>query len=124
MLYVDDEPDVRLIVALSLQLRSDIETRAAASANEAIRILTEEKWIADLVLVDVMMPEISGPQMLAKLRETPETSKIPVAFVTARARKQDIDDYLAQGAVGIIVKPFDALTFAEQALALLEQTRA
>jgi two-component system, OmpR family, response regulator len=120
ILYVDDEPDIRLIVQMALKLRSEFEVKAAGSGEAALNMLDDPSWRPDLLMVDVMMPGITGPELLAELREDPEFQDIPVVFVTARARPEDIRDYVAQGAHGVITKPFDPVTLADQVKALLE----
>jgi CheY-like chemotaxis protein len=57
--------------------------------------------------------------VLAAMLDDPELAKIPVVFVTARARPQDVRTYIDQGARGVITKPFDPLTLADQVLALI-----
>jgi Response regulators consisting of a CheY-like receiver domain and a winged-helix DNA-binding domain len=119
ILYIDDEPDIRLIVEMALQLREGVRVRTAGSGKEAFQILDKENWRPDLILVDVMMPEMDGPAVLARLRANTETDKVPVGFITAKARQQDIDAYLTLGAAGVITKPFDPMSLADQVLALI-----
>ena len=109
-LHVDDEPDIREIVDISLSLDSDFELRSCASGAEAIVVAAE--WLPFLILLDVMMPEMDGPTTLAHLRRNPQTSDIPVFFMTARAQTREIDRFLALGAQGVILKPFDPMTLA------------
>ncbi|MBW8910863.1 MAG: response regulator [Sphingomonas sp.] len=118
ILYVDDEPDIRLIVEMSLKLRPDVAVRTADSGEQAIAMLHGGDWRPNLVMVDVMMPGMTGPELLAALRKDPDMAGLPVIFVTARARQQDIADYIALGAKGVITKPFDPIRLAEQVIAL------
>ena len=120
ILYIDDEPDIRLIVEMSLKLRPDIEVRAVASGEEAMAMLQGGGWRPDLVMVDVMMPGMTGPDLLVALRNHPDTAALPVIFVTARARQQDITQYIALGAKGVITKPFDPIRLADQVIALAQ----
>ncbi|MBO9377507.1 response regulator [Sphingomonas histidinilytica] len=119
ILYVDDEPDIRLIVELALRIRPGIEVRTADSGEAALEVLSGGDWRPDLTMVDVMMPGLTGPDVLAAMLDDPELAKIPVVFVTARARPQDVRTYIEQGAKGVITKPFDPLTLADQVLALI-----
>ena len=119
ILYVDDEPDIRLIVELALRIRPGIEVRTADSGEAALEVLNDGDWRPDLTMVDVMMPGLTGPDVLAAMLDDPELAKIPVVFVTARARPQDVRTYIEQGARGVITKPFDPLTLADQVLALI-----
>lgn len=112
LLYVDDDPDIRHIVALSLRLDSAVNARFAASAEEALEALAAAATPPDAVLIDVMMPGMGGLALAEALRQRDATRDIPVIFVTARGREADLDDYRARGAAGVIVKPFDPLTLA------------
>jgi len=117
ILYVDDEPDIREIAELSLSLDPDFEVRTASGGRDALATIAE--WRPDLVLLDVMMPEMDGPAVLARLREDPATASLPVAFVTARAQKSEIQNFTTLDAVGVIAKPFDPVSLAAQVRALL-----
>jgi len=119
ILYIDDEPDIRLIVEMSLKIRPEIEVRTADSGEAGLSLLRWEDWKADLVMVDVMMPGLTGPDVLAAIRADPRLDRMPVVFVTARARPQDIRDYIEQGAKSVITKPFDPISLAGQVLALI-----
>lgn len=119
ILYIDDEPDIRLIVEMALRMRPNTVVRTTESGEQALRLLRGGDWRPDVVMVDVMMPGMTGPDVLAALRGDPATETMPVIFVTARARAQDIAAYLDLGASGIITKPFDPLTLADQVVALL-----
>jgi two-component system, OmpR family, response regulator len=108
ILHVDDDPDIREIVDLSLALDPQLEVRACGSGAEAIEAAAE--WSPTLILLDVMMPQMDGPTTLSHLRENPRTSGIPVLFMTARAQAREIEKFIALGAQGVISKPFDPMT--------------
>jgi CheY-like chemotaxis protein len=112
ILHVDDEPDIREIVDLSLALNPEFEVRACASGAEAVA--TAAEWSPYLILLDVVMPGMDGPTTLTKLRKNPKTSSIPVLFMTARAQTREVDELIALGAQGVISKPFDPMTLAAQ----------
>lgn len=120
ILYIDDEPDIRLIVELALKMRPEIDVRTAESGEAGLSLLRWSDWAADLIMVDVMMPGLTGPDVLAALRSDPRFERVPVVFVTARARPQDVRDYIEQGAKGVITKPFDPISLATQVLALID----
>ena len=107
ILHVDDEPDIREIVDMSLSLSSDFELRACGSGSEALAAASE--WSPLLILLDVMMPGMDGPTTLAHLRKNPQTSAIPVLFMTARAQTREVEQFIALGAQGVISKPFDPM---------------
>jgi CheY-like chemotaxis protein len=110
ILHVDDEPDIRDVVDISLHLNPDFEVRACASGAEAITAAAA--WKPFLILLDVMMPGMDGPTTLKQLRNNPQTTAIPVIFMTARAQTQEVARFIALGAQGVISKPFDPMTLA------------
>lgn len=112
ILHVDDEPDIREIVDVSLGLNPNFEVRACASGAEAVVAAAE--WSPLLILLDVMMPAMDGPTTLTHLRKNPLTSAIPVVFMTARAQSREVEHFIALGAQGVISKPFDPMTLAAQ----------
>ena len=67
ILHVDDEPDIREIVEMSLGLNAEFQLRSAASGPEALA--TAAEWLPSLILLDVMMPRMDGPTTLTHLRE-------------------------------------------------------
>lgn len=111
VLYVDDDPDIREIAAMSLQLDPHIEVRSEGCGADAL--VTARTWKPDAILLDVMMPVMDGPSTLRRLRENEATAAIPVIFITARAQTREVEEYLAMGAVGVIVKPFDPMSLAK-----------
>lgn len=110
LLHVDDESDIREIVDLSLGLNPNFDVRTCASGAEAIAAAGE--WNPYLILLDVIMPAMDGPATLVHLRENPQTARIPVLFMTARAQAREIEHLISLGAQGVISKPFDPMTLA------------
>jgi CheY-like chemotaxis protein len=110
ILHVDDDSDIREVVGISLGLGTRLAVRSCASGGEAIAATA--KWSPDLILLDVMMPDMDGPMTLARLSECPHTATIPVVFMTARAQAGELHRFLQLGALGVISKPFDPMTLA------------
>lgn len=110
ILHVDDEPDIREIVGISLALDPGILLQSCDNGYDALALAAD--WSPDVVLLDVIMPEMDGPQTLGKLRERSGTAEIPVVFMTAKAQSREIAYFRSLGAVGIIQKPFDPITLA------------
>ncbi|MGK6354657.1 response regulator [Sphingomonas sp. DT-207] len=117
ILYVDDEPDIREVAVMALELDPGLEVRACASGPEALAVAPD--WAPDLILLDVMMPEMDGPTTLAELRARPETRGTPIVFITARTQAHELERFIGLGAGGVIGKPFDPMTLAKQARAYL-----
>ncbi|WP_224407369.1 response regulator [Afifella sp. IM 167] len=122
ILYVDDEPDIREVAVLSLKLESAFEVKACSCGQDAL--LMAEEWQPDLVLLDVMMPGMDGPQTLAALRENTRTEAIPVVFITARTQAYEVERFIELGAAGVIAKPFDPITLAGTVRQYLQKLRA
>ena len=110
VLHVDDEPDIRELVEISLSLDPELSVKSCASGAEALDAATA--WSPDLILIDVMMPVMDGPQTLGNLRDHAATAGIPVVFMTARAQARELAHFLSLGAAGVIPKPFDPMTLA------------
>ena len=117
VLLVDDEPDIRTIGQMSLQMVGKWEVLLAASGVEALVVLQTER--PDLILLDVMMPALDGPSTLAKLKQLPETANIPVIFMTAKVQRQEIEHYLKLGVCGVISKPFDPIQLPQEILKII-----
>jgi CheY-like chemotaxis protein len=110
ILHVDDEPDIREVVELSLGLDPAFTMQSCGSGKEALVVAA--KWQPDFILLDVMMPAMDGPATLLQLRGNAKTAGIPVIFMTARAQAREVDRFRSLGAVGVIPKPFDSMTLA------------
>jgi two-component system OmpR family response regulator len=110
ILHVDDEPDIREVVELSLGLDRDFTVRSCGSGKDALAIAAD--WQPDFILLDVMMPAMDGPATLVQLRENAKSADIPVIFMTARAQARELNRFRSLGAVGVIPKPFDPMTLA------------
>jgi CheY-like chemotaxis protein len=117
VLIVDDEPDIRRIAKLGLSRVGGMEVVEAANGAEALVRAKADK--PDAVLLDVMMPGLDGPSTLARLREDPATSGIPVVFLTAKAIAVELERLKVLGAAGVLTKPFDPMTLARELRALL-----
>jgi two-component system OmpR family response regulator len=122
ILYVDDEDDIREIAVMSLELDPEIAVKACNSGSGALTVASE--WLPDLILLDVMMPDMDGPETLERLRLDPKTASIPVVFATARSQPEDLERFMSLGAAGVISKPFDPMTLAEQARELFAKTKS
>ncbi len=120
VLYVDDEPDIREIAAMALELDPGFEVRTAASGFAALDLLKSGGWRAEVILLDLMMPGLDGHALLGEVRKIHGCATTPVIFVTARTQAADIDRLIAQGATAVITKPFDPMLLAKQVRAILD----
>jgi two-component system cell cycle response regulator len=122
IVYVDDEPDIRLIVQTSLGLTEGLTVHAAESGEQALELARELQ--PDLLMLDVMMPGLDGPATLQRLRADPAITHIPVIFMTAKALPEDVQQLRAIGALAVIGKPFDPLQLSAQLLSLWQSSAA
>ena len=116
ILVIDDDSDVREIASLSLRSLGHMEVSVAESGPDGLGKAAREQ--PDVILLDVTMPGMDGPETLAALRRDPATASIPVIFLTARPR-----DARAEGrnVAGVLAKPFDAVALPERIRAILEK---
>jgi DNA-binding response OmpR family regulator len=121
ILYVDDEPDTRLIVEIVLKTQPDFDVRTAASGEEALQILRTRDGRPALLMISVAMPGLSGPDVLERVQADSRIADVPVVFVTAQARSKDVSAYLMQGVVDVFIKPFNSMTLAQDITALLQR---
>lgn len=112
VLHVDDEPDIREVARLALELDPEFDVTTAESAAAALETIDDAR--PEVVLLDVMMPEMDGPGLFKVLRERTDTAHVPVVFMTAAAQNHTIDDLMSLGAIGVISKPFDPMSLAEE----------
>ncbi len=105
ILLVDDEPSVRESVQAYLEYSGDLTVKVATDATNAWEIL--QKTIPDVIISDIMMPEVDGYQFLEQLRDDPRFETIPVIFLTARGMTSDRIKGHKAGCDAYLPKPFD-----------------
>ena len=110
ILLVDDDPDIREVIEISLGLDPGIATRSCSSGEQAVAAAID--WRPDIILCDVTMPVMDGPATLLRLRQDVLTAKIPIIFMTACEQADELDRLRSLGALGVIAKPFDPATLA------------
>lgn len=112
ILYVEDQPDIRLVAKMALEAVGGFTVIACASGQEALS--SAPAAMADLLLLDVMMPGMDGPSTLKALRELPATAHTPVIFMTAKVQTAEVAQYMGLGALQVIPKPFDPMELSAQ----------
>lgn len=118
VMYVEDEPDIRAVARLALELVGGFTVKVCSSGGEALH--EAEAFAPEIILLDVMMPGMDGPTTLKSLRALPTLATVPVAFMTAKVQPTEIAHYKALGARDVIPKPFDPMTLASQVRAIWE----
>jgi CheY-like chemotaxis protein len=121
VLVVDDDDEIREITKLALEIMGGWEVLQADRGATALQVAAEH--LPDVVLLDVMMPEMDGPTTFGHLQADPATSDIPVILLTAKVRvgHNQLWDELA--VAGVISKPFNPTTLTEQIDDLVEEWR-
>lgn len=118
LLLIDDDPNLILLVKDYLELRG-YEVTTAKNGREALRVL--EKSIPNLIICDVMMPEMDGYAFVKRVRDNPQTSFLPVLFLSAKGQIQDRVTGLNTGADVYMIKPFEPDELVAQIEASLKQ---
>jgi len=117
VLLVDDEDDIREVAGMSLETVAGWTVLNARSGREGLKVAAEQQ--PDAILLDVMMPDMDGPMTFQNLKSAPATAHIPVIFLTAKAQTREQRGFRELGAEGVISKPFDPLTLADQVAEIL-----
>ncbi len=110
ILFVEDDPDIQTIATMALEALGGFHVLACGTGGEALSRF--EDFAPDLVLLDVMMPGMDGPETLKALRQLPAGVATPVIFMTARVQAQEVVLYRELGAAEVIAKPFDPMALA------------
>lgn len=119
VLIVDDSGFMRAIVKVTLEKTAGWEVLTASSGGEA---LVQAESLPDVILLDVVMPEMDGPATMRKLRENQRTRNIPVILLTATEQSDDLRTLAELGAAALIAKPFDPVSLAPHIRAALGWT--
>jgi two-component system, OmpR family, response regulator len=120
IMHIEDDPSIQEVVRIALEIVGGMTVCTCSSGPEGLEKV--ESYAPELILLDVMMPGMDGPQTLQKLRSDPITQDIPVIFMTAKVQPSEIAEYQRLGALGVIVKPFDPMTLSDQIRALWSES--
>lgn len=111
ILHVDDNALARELVERSLADDPAFLLLSCAGAGEALRVAAD--WEPDLILCEVAMPEMDGPEFLARLRAQGATARFPVVFTSAGAQAGEVAAMKSRGAADVLAEPFDPETLAQ-----------
>lgn len=120
ILYVEDDLDIQAVAQIALEVVGGLSLRTCSSGAEALTAV-DNGFVPDLLLLDVMMPNMDGPTTLAGLRKLANTVATPVIFMTAKVQSSELDFYTSLGAIGVIAKPFDPMALSTQVRAIWEK---
>ena len=120
LLLIDDDPNLILLVKDYLEFRG-YNVVTAENGREALEVLDQN--IPDMIICDVMMPEMDGYSLVKHIREEPHTNTIPVLFLSAKGQSQDRVKGLNEGADVYMVKPFEPEELVAQVESSLKQIK-
>src|SRR5882724_1503318 len=112
VLVAEDDPDIQIILKMVLTRLGKCEVTVTDQGDQVVPLVKTNK--PALILLDVMLPEMSGTEICKVLKSNPETEPIPVIFLTARSMPVEAQQALSIGALGYLAKPFDPMTLVGQ----------
>jgi CheY-like chemotaxis protein len=118
VLIIDDEEDYRTIASSCLGLLSGDDVVEASSGSEGLAMAASEQ--PDVILLDLMMPDMDGQETLANLRQNPSTKEVPVIFCTTKGMFDGFEEMKKLGALAVITKPFDPAKLSSQIKKILK----
>ena len=120
VLVIDDDADIRELVAFKLE-QAGLQVQTAADGQAGLELALAGP--PDLVMLDLMMPKLSGLQVCRLLRDDPATAAVPVVLLTAKSGQADVRRAFSAGVDDYIVKPFSPRELVLRVQALLARTR-
>ncbi|EDQ03246.1 Response regulator SaeR (plasmid) [Sulfitobacter indolifex] len=118
LLHVDDDADILELTQISLEFSENFEVVGCLSGTDAL--FAVEQFLPDVFLLDVMMPGLTGPDLLKKLWDIPSLQSVPAIFMTARVNAASRAHLFGIGAKEVIEKPFDPMTLNAQILTAMD----
>lgn len=112
VMYVEDEPDIQVVAQIALEDIGGFNLKICSSGTQALQEAVA--YAPQIFLLDMMMPDMTGIETMQALHKLPELMSIPVIFMTAKVQSHEVAHYMSLGAIGVIPKPFDAMTLADQ----------
>jgi DNA-binding response OmpR family regulator len=120
ILHIEDDPSIQAVAKVALEAVGGFQVLSCSSSQAALDQLVA--FAPDFILLDVMMPDMDGPQTLAYIAQLIDIAQVPVAFMTAKVQPAEIAHYRSLGARDVIIKPFDPMQLAAQVRKIWSQT--
>ena len=117
ILLIDDEETIQEVVQVGIGIETGWQVAIASSGLEGINLAQNQQ--PDVILLDVMMPDMDGIDTLSQLKTNDKTCAIPVIFLTAKAQAEEKNQFQSLGVVDVITKPFNSMTLASQIAQIL-----
>lgn len=112
VLCIDDDPDILEITKMCLETVGGLTVTCCNSGTEGVTRARQIK--PDLIMVDMMMPDMDGSATLREIRKYAELGRTPVVFMTARIQPAEVAEYLNMGAAAVVAKPFDPMNISDE----------
>lgn len=117
ILLIDDEETIQEVVKIGIEIEVDWHVAIASSGSEGINLAQTQH--PDVILLDVMMPDMDGFSTVSQLKTNAKTRSIPVIFLTAKTQAVEKDRCKQLGVVDVITKPFNSMTLASRIAKIL-----
>lgn len=122
ILHIEDDRSIQAVARVALETLGGFQVLSCSGGQEALDKILD--FAPHFILLDVMMPNMDGPQTLERLRAVVDLEQIPVAFMTAKVQPNEIAHYLSLGARDVIIKPFDPMQLAQQVRTIWQRAQA
>ncbi|MCH8536335.1 MAG: response regulator [Alkalimonas sp.] len=122
IMHVEDDPSIQQVTKIALEAVGGFQVLTCPSGADALEQFSQ--FQPQLLLMDVMMPEMDGPETLRQLQQHHDLSTVPVIFMTAKVQSNEVQSYKEQGAADVVVKPFDPMTLSQQIEAIWQRAIA
>lgn len=119
VLIVEDDADIRELVAFKLR-QVGYDVRTAGNGEEGLQLAVDTP--PDVVILDLMMPKLSGLEVCRELRSNDDTATIPIIMLTAKAQEADVERGFELGATDYVIKPFSPRELVSRVQAALGRT--
>ncbi len=110
ILYVEDDLDIQTVAKMAMEMVGGFVLEVCGDGYEALH--KAEAFQPDLLLLDMMMPGMTGIHTLEQIRARPSLHQVPAIFMTAKIQNHEIETYKRQGVLGVIAKPFDPMVLS------------
>ncbi|MEM9923180.1 MAG: response regulator [Cyanobacteria bacterium P01_D01_bin.50] len=118
ILLIDDEETIQEVVQVGIEIEAGWDVAIASSGAEGIEVAQAQQ--PDVILLDVMMPDMDGISTLSQLKANIKTQSIPVILLTAKTQAADKKQFQNVEIMGVITKPFNSMTLASRIAKILQ----
>lgn len=122
ILVIDDDTSLQRLVKARLEKHEKVNISAALNGQDGLDLAIQNK--PDLIILDWMLPDIQGPDVLSELKTHQDTKKIPVLMLTGRNKIGEIEEVFSLGAEAYLTKPFSLQKLGEKVTTLLSETES